>query len=122
MIALGVVVRHELPDCVLRTATHRSECRLVGSSQLPAPARQHRGIYPLLAQQRAALAGLLGSIVLAQYPAFVGSRNHPSTLDGNDLRQRPPAAATKRFLNSALWQDYAPIFPTALLAEVSPRP
>jgi hypothetical protein len=69
----------------LRTAAYRAECCLVGSSQLLAPAGEHRGIYPLLAHQRAALTRLLAAIVLAQDPAFVGSRNNPPALDGHDL-------------------------------------
>ena len=83
----------------LRSTAYRDR-RLVGLSQLLASPRQHRGIHPLLAQQCATLAGLLAPIVLAQYPAFVGSRNQAAALDGNHLRIGCVGGGSMRCLGS----------------------
>jgi hypothetical protein len=52
------------------------------------------------AQQRAAITGLLASVVIAQDSALLGSRNQPSALDGHDLWIRCVGGGPMRCLGS----------------------
>ena len=72
----------------LRSPTLRCESGAVRSTELFAPARQHRGINTLATQERAELTALLAAIGLSQKHALLARRELTARRDLDHLRVR----------------------------------
>ena len=95
----------------LRPPLFRRERRLIGRTELLAPARDHRGVDALATQERTERTGRLATFGLGQQPALLAPGELAPSGDRHDLRVAtrsvPSATASQEEPNNPFAEDFS---------------